>query len=885
MSLRVIGATWYLDADATGANNGTNWANAWNNVTSVVWGASGVKAGDTLSISSGVYTNATMSVNASGTSNAWIRIEASRESGHNTTKPKLKSINLQGNQWIEVDGAKDTNYPFPLPWQIFTNRASLTNNIGLQLSHDDQGSDSQGMYVSGNAGANIRVKWVEFGPIGVDLNTNGWDANGIRFLNLNTNNNWKVQACWFHDIRNDDVNLNAINGLNPTNYDATIFEYCWLQGGGDDSIQWTRNGFTARYNFFNGHLTGFFLGHPDHIQFSGAVQQYVKVINNIFDGNANSIIKGEHLVTEGSNMGDWIWVGNYFFSYTNWTSLYDFGEPLGNQAWRANDSTNANVAYQANAYFLNNTFYYLPAGSGIPWFVGRAVPTNGTRSAWVIYATNGLFANNIGVDLRPGSPNGVSWSWQGDGTGGGANDTNGIYYSTNSVRWLNNVLAGEAKSFKYYGQTWTNGEHLGMGNVSTMPSLVSTNTYDFRLATNDTVAVGTGFDWSTVDSLTNNHPELTVDLFGNPRFRSGVVDRGAASLYSTTGTSGIITNGLVLRIAFDDTPADIDDGYDDTSGYGHHALHFGYGNAHTSSNRRPDQITWTNLISSQVQTGATFVRYIDGWDEYNATGSYLGISNRTSGKLWTMPQATIMFFGRYRAFTTDTNQSGYTNFTAGANRRFLGAGYGYDGAWTIGLMGNSFTEFRVYTNDNANADAYIRFGDKLNSSTPGNLGDSTNMVHYALTWSNGLAMTFVNGVPFRTNQFLDGGIGGGAFLTNLTIRGTAGSTNAGFLMIGGDTHNGNPWLVTPAGVGDDGDGTFFEVTGVKQIPNHGFLGEAVMDDVRIYERVLTTNELYQIASNTETGGGSSVGGGGSTNNQGQITIRSRVARIGRMIRP
>src|SRR5690606_14900173 len=104
----------------------------------------------------------------------------------------------------------------------------------------------------------------------------------------------------------------------------------------------------------------------------------------------------------------------------------------------------------------------------------------------------------------------------------------------------------------------------------------------------------------------------------------------------------------------------------------------GYANAHASSNRVPQQIIWTNTISGLVNTGATFIRYQDGWDEYNASGSYVGITNRTTGKLWSMPVATIMFFGRYNAHTT--NEAGYTNWAAGANRTFLGAGYGYKGA-------------------------------------------------------------------------------------------------------------------------------------------------------------------------------------------------------------
>ena len=138
---------------------------------------------------------------------------------------------------------------------------------------------------------------------------------------------------------------------------------------------------------------------------------------------------------------------------------------------------------------MNNTFYYLPSGSGLPWYIGRAVPDetpgDGTRSARRIDASNGLFANNVGIDLNYNALSKVPWIWSGDGTGGGPSDTNGIYYATNSVRWLNNTLSGVVTRFEYANVTNETGEALGYGNNSTMPLLISTNSYDFRLATND----------------------------------------------------------------------------------------------------------------------------------------------------------------------------------------------------------------------------------------------------------------------------------------------------------------------------------------------------------------------------------------------------------------
>lgn len=874
-------ATWYLDSTATGSNNGTNWTNAWVSPTNVVWGASGVKAGDTLLISGGPYVPNGLSVGASGNSSNWIKIQVANESGH-SNKVQLKSISLGGQQWIWINGGYDINAPFQPGGAISTNQSTLTNNLRLQLTHGDQGTDSQGLYVNAASGANNWVDWVEFGPIAVDLNTNGWDGNGIRFLNINTNGNFKVRGCWFHDIRNDDVNMNDVTGTAPSTYDATVFESCWIQGAGDDGVQWTENGLTLRNNFFDGHLVGFYLGHPDHIQFSGSAKQFLKIVNNVFNGNGNSIMKGEHLVTEGGNVGDWIIAGNYFFAYRDWTDTYTFGEPLGNQAWRANNDTNVNVAYQNNVYYLNNTFYYLKAGSGLPWFVGRAAPTGGTRSVWTMYAENGYFANNVGIAMRWNSPGSTAWSWSGSGPGGGPNDTNGIYYNSDQVRWLNNTLGGVETRFTYLGQTWTNGEQLGFGNVSSVPLMISTNTYDFRLATNDTVAVGTGFDWSTVDSLTNNHPELMVDLFGNPRFRSGVVDRGAASLLSSTGgavtNSGPITNGLLLGINFDVAPADDDAGYDDWSGNGNHGRHLAYMNAHGPSNRCPDQIQWTNKFTLTVETGGKFRRYPDGWDEYNNSGDYLAVTNGPStNELWSLRSATILFWGRYDP--PDSTHPDYTNaWNAEGNRRFIGAGYGYPGAWTIGLPsdGGPRSAFRIYPNSSATA-SYGYFNDRVNIASGPTVGSSTNMRFYVVTFTNGLTQGWLDGVLQFTKTFTNSS---GINVSNLTIRGPSGQRN-GMLQIGGDTHNANPLLTyldtNNVLRGDDGDGSFFEVTGAKQVPNHGWGGFCTIDDVRIYNRVLSTNELYQIMTKTEGSGSSGGGGGGGGGQTNNLPIRPRIS--------
>ncbi|GEM_PF-1101728 len=79
-------ATWYVDSTATGARNGTSWANAWTSLSAVT----GVSAGDTVYISGGPsgssqsYSTGTWSP-AGGASGNPITYKIGQDSAHNGT--------------------------------------------------------------------------------------------------------------------------------------------------------------------------------------------------------------------------------------------------------------------------------------------------------------------------------------------------------------------------------------------------------------------------------------------------------------------------------------------------------------------------------------------------------------------------------------------------------------------------------------------------------------------------------------------------------------------------------------------------------------------------------------------------------------------------------
>lgn len=837
------GADWYLDSAASGSNSGTSWANAWVDPTNVVWGASGVKAGDSLWISgssTGKLYGSILTLGASGTNGARISIRAARDVGHigNAILPAI-SINSRTN--ITIDGSRSDS---------FTNATSVldlhsdTNNIGLHCSR----TNGTGVFISD--GRDLTIRFLGVGPIGT-TNSIG-DYPGIQMQNLNVLTNVLIERTWIHDIQNDGIQLNSVT-TQPTTWDAFMVDHSIVERTGDDGIQTVRNGTTISHSMLIDHWIGLYNGHPDQLQLSGVSQKYIKIVNNLIRNKANSLMICEFLVNEGDVLGPILVAGNIFYTERDWyyVDIQDYG--ISFDAWRANGGTSVLSASLSDFYFVNNTMYHQ---SSNPFRISRATPeditdptSGGTRSVWQYYITNSMVAGNLFIDCKYNSSasSAVSMPW----TGAPGSATNGVMYGTNDLLVVSNTVAGYNRTMSYYGTAGTADIH-GRGNSTNMP-LIETNLYTLVLDPTDTVARDTA---PTLSSITNTFPELLIDLKGTARGYNGAWDRGALEYAPTRGR---ITNGLLVGIDFNTPPANDDAGYDDWSGNTNHALHLGYMNAHTVSNRCPDQFTWTHPITGNTETGVVFVPYQDGWEVYDDSGDYLAITNTpATNPLWVMPEATFCFWGMYDPLPSPVN----TNWLAGGSRRFLSGGYGYDGAWAIGLLadGDPKTGFNIYTNNSAAAEIATRWADRVNTSNgQATTGSSTNMKHYVATWNRGVITVYLNGVQGNTRSLTDET---GAVLTNLTIRGPSGQRN-GFLGIGVDTHNGKGILTytNEAGVllGDDGDGTMYEVTGAKQLPNNGWM-RGRMDDVRIYNRVLSTNEIWQIFTDTETGGGSSGGG-------------------------
>lgn len=334
------GANWYVDNTATGANDGTSWANAWTNFANVIWGPGGVKAGDTLFISGGsvsqTYTaigDSMLNVGAAGTSTSPITVQVGQDSGHNglvlfNANGYLHPINIgSGMDYVTVDGRYNGAI------HLFITNCS-------QASFDNSPN-------ADNCG--VDVSYANYPRIlGVDISTPAIGIHGIY------GTGGEFAYCNLHDIREESgIRLVLRNGQFSTNYDMTFVHNNTIQvnklntssGIGADGITGC-SGLTVCSNVIYG-LAGTLISQYQHQDLIQMGCHFMKVYANDFYNGADS-----GCIDQDNNNAGYAYGGDLYF-YNNTVRVTDGSGGLYFFRIYTGSGTLSSIS---NCYIDNNTF-------------------------------------------------------------------------------------------------------------------------------------------------------------------------------------------------------------------------------------------------------------------------------------------------------------------------------------------------------------------------------------------------------------------------------------------------------------------------------------------------------------------------------------------------
>ena len=275
-NISLAAKNWYVDKIATGANNGTSWANALTSFASVVWGAGGVSAGDTLYISGGstskTYTEQ-MHVGASGTDGNPITIRVGQDPGHN------------GEVILDYDASGDSGSGYAF-WIYDISNLVINGSVGgarnLRIKNLRNPSAFFGYQIAAiGAGLNTNVT-IRY--ITIENCANGIWANGGTNIEVDHNSiqvRGDAAITWFGDDAWDNILIHH-------NTFEILFNNVPAGNWGPDGIQ-AGSGASIYNNTFILTSTSVTTSsqHPDYLQITG---NHLKIYNNDFVGMGDSAI-------------------------------------------------------------------------------------------------------------------------------------------------------------------------------------------------------------------------------------------------------------------------------------------------------------------------------------------------------------------------------------------------------------------------------------------------------------------------------------------------------------------------------------------------------------------------------------------------------------------
>lgn len=777
--------TIFIDLNATGANNGTSWANAYTHLSATT----NANPGDTVEVSQGIYSYAADDIVTipPGNPGSPITIKHSRTAGHNGLI-EIDSRVIK-KHWTVLDGAVVDNYETNLVsvWDTF----KITNNLGFYFNGPAQlGEDADGgacIHLSGADVTNNIVKWCIINP---QLhNPSSQDRYGIRVDAANNIDGVEIAYCLFTNVYDFAVfaNQNDHGGFGGWSIHHSILERVAPPG-------FCKNGELASaglgldvYNCIINHFPLTICGEADNFQ----INYWWRMWNNVIFPGGNSTMQSE--ITAGTNYAHCYFYGNIICPNETNSPSATAGGSLQFNTLGYDSKPAALAAYGGtNIYirdfrFFNNSIIGVPA-TGPSSFLSFL--NKDFLFGWGIYIVpeaDGILVYNNLLYTTNGYGFGMYPNYNGLGGDGGWKYNPGTvkvdYNVFGFVNYASNNLMGSFTPSAFSG--FSGFTH----NTSTKPALKNVFGQDFTPT--DSTAIGAGINLAL---FATNMPGLLTDA-------NGVVRGSSVGNWSL---GALEPSGLMLHYDFSGnwvssgTIMDVSSNSNDAIRY-------------SSTN-------WPTLGAGKYNpNSATFTTDgpIVGQPSFNQ-GQYAAITNW--GGIAYLTNGTVSAWAWF-----DNNSY--------AGSAILDAGYKSDSSsdspqgssstnsWTLRRQQSSEVRFNIYKlSGGVEADNVLLFPDDT-TNAPSFYG-TTNWALYTVTWDQAAnkLIGYYQGKPFATNTL-----------------------NTPWLRIYSPSH----WI----GLGCiHHEGT--AIWGDDLYPNNGWMGGRI-DDVRIYNRALSSQEVILLAQSTD----------------------------------